>query len=108
MRLTTVAALDACSAIERLAMQLILRLTVFGVRSERGAGQADLFDAQVELPVPSSSMQRISGRGRPAQPQYLPRVSIVYEFDQAERAQFASLRPIGEETSETLEFTPAR
>ncbi|MBW7923568.1 MAG: hypothetical protein H3C59_02360 [Burkholderiaceae bacterium] len=48
-----VAALDARSAIERLELQLVtLRCAVFGIRSERIVGQADLFEQKVALPLP--------------------------------------------------------
>ncbi|MCZ7560093.1 MAG: transposase [Burkholderiaceae bacterium] len=110
-----VAALDARGAIERLELQLVtLRRTVFGVRSERIAGQADLFDEKVALPLPPENNLTITyerrhrGGGRPALPENLPRVRIEYELSEVERAQFARVQPIGEETSETLEFTPAR
>lgn len=110
-----VAAQDARSAIERLELQLVtLRRTVFGVRSERVAGQADLFEQKVALPLPPENHLTITyerrhrAGGRPALPADLPRVRIEYELTDAERAQFACVQPIGEETSETLEFTPAR
>jgi len=110
-----VAALDARSAIERLELQLVtLRRAVFGIRSERIVGQADLFEQKVALPLPPENHLTITyerrhrGGGRPALPVDLPRVRIEYELTEAERAQFACVQPIGEETSQTLEFTPAR
>jgi transposase len=110
-----IAAQDARSAIERLELQLVtLRRTVFGIRSERVTGQADLFEQKVALPLPAQNNITVSyerrrrAGGRPALPADLPRVRIEYELSQAERAQFARVQPIGEETSETLEFTPAR
>lgn len=91
-----VAALDARSAIERLELQLVaLRRTVFGVRSERIAGQADLFEQKVALPLPPENNLTITyerrhrGGGRPALPADLPRVRIEYELSEVERAQFA-------------------
>ena len=108
-----VAVQDAGEHIERLALQLVmLRRKVFGVRSEKSPGQVDLFDGTVALPIPMQSKERITyerkRRGRPSLPADLPRVRIEYELDAVERAQFVTVEPIGEETSETLEFTPAR
>lgn len=108
-----VAAADARSTIERLELQLVmLRRRVFGVRSEKLSGQADLFAEKVDLPVPPPAAQRIiyerHRRGRPALPAELPRVRIEYELDLAERSSFATVTPIGAQVSETLEYTPAR
>ncbi len=113
LRRASVAAQDASNHIERLELQLVvLRRAVFGVRSERIPGQGDLFDQMVALPVPPPARQRITYErnrcGRPALPADLPRVRIEYELDEVERSQFASVQPIGEEVSQTLEFTPAR
>ena len=113
MQRAQIAVLDASNTIERLELQLVmLRRTVFGVRSERVAGQADLFVERIALPVPPQALQRVTyerhRRGRPALPADLPRVRVEYELDAAERAQFDSVQPIGEEISQTLEFTPAR
>ena len=113
MRRAQVAAQDAASVIERLQLQLtVLRRQVFGVRSEQCPGQGDLFAGKVDLPVPPASRERITyerqRRGRPALPADLPRERIEYELDAAERAAFARVEPIGEEVSQTLEYTPAR
>jgi len=113
LRRASVAAQDASNHIERLELQLVmLRRAVFGVRSERIPGQGDLFDQMVALPVPPPARQRITYErnrcGRPALPADLPRVRIEYELDEVERSKFASVQPIGEEVSQTLEFTPAR
>ena len=113
MRRAQVAVRDASSMIERLELQLVmLRRAVFGVRSERIAGQSDLFDEKVALPVSPPAVQRVTyerhRRGRPALPADLPRVRVQYELDAAERSQFHRVQPIGEEVSQTLEFTPAR
>ena len=45
---------------------------------------------------------------RPALPADLPRTRVQYDLDEAEKALFARVLPIGEQVSETLEFTPAR
>lgn len=113
MRRAQVAAQDAASVIERLQLQLaVLRRQVFGVRSEQSPGQGELFSEQVDLPMPPACPQCITyerqRRGRPALPADLPRVRIEYTLDAAECAAFARVKPIGEEVSETLEYTPAR
>ena len=113
IRRAQVAAQDAASVIEQLQLQLaVLRRQVFGVRSEQSPGQGELFGEKVDLPVPPTSPQRITyerqRRGRPALPADLPRVRIEYELEAPERAPFASVQPIGEDLSQTLEYTPAR
>ena len=113
MRRANTAAADARHSIERLELQLVaLRRTVFGIRSERLAGQADLFVDTQSLPVPPEHKQRVSywrrRTGRPQLPADLPRSRIEYDLSCAEKAQFAHVTPIGEQVSQTLEFTPAK
>jgi hypothetical protein len=47
-------------------------------------------------------------RGRPALPKDLPRERVEYDLSEAEKAEFEELERIGEEVSETLEYTPAK
>ena len=113
MRRASIAAQEASHSIERLELQLVaLRRVVFGVRSERLAGQADLFALTSALPMPPTLKDRVTyernRRGRPALPADLPRTRVQYDLDEAEKALFARVLPIGEQVSETLEFTPAR
>jgi transposase len=84
----------------------------FGASSEQLTGQADLFVDTVTLPVPPSEpASPVAGhvrRGRPALPKDLPRERIEYDLTDAEKAQFDGLERIGEEVSETLDYTPAK
>jgi transposase len=105
--------LDLTTQLESLKQQfLALRRAHFGASSEQLAGQAELFAAPVSLPVPKEETRTITyeraRRGRPALPKDLPRVRVEYDLTQEERAQFASLERIGEETSETLDYIPAK
>lgn len=99
--------------LESLKQQILnLRRLHFGAKSERLAGQAELFDATAEIPVPPEDKIRITyerqRRGRPALPKNLPRERIDYDLSDQEKAQFDELQRIGEELSETLEYTPAK
>ena len=84
----------------------------FGASSEKLAGQAELFTEIVNLPSPPLDQVEVrykrARRGRPALPKHLPRERIEYDLSDAEKANFDALERIGEEVSETLEYTPAR
>lgn len=89
-----------------------LRRLHFGATSEKLSGQPDLFAQTQELPVPPKDLITVSyqrqRRGRPALPKDLPRVRVDYDLSVAEKAQFDTLERIGEDVSETLEYTPAK
>lgn len=98
---------------ESLHQQILnLRRMQFGAKSERLVGQAELFQEQVTLPVPPKLTETVTyereRRGRPALPKNLPRERVEYDLSEAEKAEFDSLQRIGEETSETLDYTPAK
>jgi transposase len=84
----------------------------FGVSSERLAGQAELFDAASDLPVPPEPARvPVTGhsrKGRPALPKDLPRTRIEYDLSDEQKAAFDTLERIGEERSETLHYEPSR
>lgn len=90
-----------------------LRRMHFGVSSERLAAQPDLFADKLNLPLPPAQPQTITyqrphSKGRPRLPRELPRERIEYDLSAEEKAQFERLTRIGEELSETLDFTPAK
>src|SRR3990170_8717747 len=91
---------------------LNLRRMHFGATSERLAAQAELFQEKVDVPVPPEEKIRVTyerqRRGRPALPKNLPRERVDYDLSEAEKAEFDSVERIGEEISETLEYTPAK
>ena len=84
----------------------------FGVSSEQLPGQAELFADIVALPVPPTPAETTVSshvrRGRPALPKDLPRERIEYDLTDLEKAEFDRLERIGEEVSETLDYTPAK
>ena len=84
----------------------------FGASSEQLPGQAELFVETVTVPVPPPAPgTTVAGhvrRGRPALPKDLPRERIEYDLTDAEKAEFDRLERIGEEVSETLDYTPAK
>ena len=99
--------------LDSLRQQLLnLRRLHFGATSEKLSGQPDLFPEKRELPVPPEDLITVSyqrqRRGRPALPKDLPRVRVDYDLSAAEKAEFDTLERIGEEVSETLEYTPAK
>jgi transposase len=99
--------------LESLYQQLQnLRRLHFGATSEKLAGQPDLFVQTEQLPVPPEDLITVSyqrqRKGRPALPKDLPRERVEYDLSAAEKAEFDALERIGEEVSETLEFTPAK
>lgn len=67
----------------------------------------------VELPVPPETRERVGEhhrrrRGRPAIDPSLPRVRVEHDLSEQEKAQFTRVQRIGEEVSETIEYTPAK
>lgn len=101
--------------LESLQQQFLnLRRLHFGAKSEQlNALQADLFADSVSLPVPPTvtetvSYERTACKGRPRLPKDLPRTRIDYELSESERAEFDKVERIGEEISETLDYTPAK
>ena len=99
--------------LESLHQQILnLRRLHFGATSERLAGQAELFAEMLSLPVPPQATQTITyeraRRGRPALPKDLPRTRVEYDLSAQEKAAFDAVEKIGEEVSETLDYTPAK
>ncbi|MEQ5841405.1 IS66 family transposase [Paraburkholderia acidicola] len=84
----------------------------FGVSSERLAGQAELFDAAAEIPVPPVAdavpVEGHTRKGRPALPKDLPRTRIEYDLSDEQKMAFDTVERIGEERSETLHYEPSR
>lgn len=90
-----------------------MRRAHFGATSERLSGQAELFAEAVALTVPpapetESIAYERRKLGRAALPKGLSRQRIEYDLTEAERAEFVRCEPIGEDLSETLEYTPAQ
>jgi transposase len=99
--------------LESLKQQFLnLRRMHFGATSEKFSGQAELFQEKVGVPVPPEENIRVTyerkRRGRPALPKNLPRERVDYDLSDAEKAEFDSVERIGEEVSETLEYTPPK
>ena len=99
--------------LESLHQQLQnLRRMHFGATSEKLSGQPELFEQTQELPVPPQDKITVTyerqRRGRPSLPKDLPRERVDYDLSDAEKAEFDALEKIGEEVSETLEYTPAK
>jgi transposase len=99
--------------LESLQQQILaLRRAHFGAKSERLGGQADLFCETVSVPLAPPATERVSyereRRGRPALPKDLPRRRIEYDLSEAEKREFERVVRIGEELSETLDYTPAK
>jgi transposase len=92
---------------------LNLRRLHFGATSEKLSGQAELFNETVSLPVPPPAdpvtvPEHQRRHGRPALPDDLPRERIEYDRSDAEKAEFDAIKRIGEEVSNTLEYTPPK
>ena len=99
--------------LESLKQQFLnLRRMHFGATSEKLSGQAELFVQTQALPVPPKDEITVTykrqRRGRPSLPKDLPRERVNYDLSEAEKAEFDSVERIGEEISETLEYTPAK
>lgn len=99
--------------LESLHQQILnLRRMQFGASSERLTGQAQLFSGTVSLPMPPPpetidvSYKRKKSNGRPSLPKDLPRRRVDYDLSEAEKAEFDALTRIGEEISETVDYTP--
>ena len=113
IRALATALAETNAQLESLKAQIAnLRRAQFGVSSEQLAGQAELFAEAVSLALPEAKTETISyeraKRGRPALPKDLPRVRVDYDLSEAEKAPFEALERIGEETSETLDYIPAK
>jgi transposase len=108
----TIASLTA--KIDTLHQQFLnLRRLHFGATSEKLAGQAELFTEKVVLPLPPEPEKLTvpaheRRKGRPALPDDLPRERREYDLSEAEKAQFDTVKQIGEEVSCSLEYTPPR
>lgn len=105
--------LELHTKIDLLQQQIqYLRHQRFGASSERISAQGELFGQVEELPLPPEEKQKISyernRHGRPSLPKDLPRQRIDYDLTLEEKSGYDQLRRIGEETSETLEYTPAK
>ncbi len=100
--------------LESLKQQFLnLRRMHFGATSERFCAQAELFTEKVDLPIPPepdklSVPAHQRRKGRPALPDDLPRERREYDLSEAEKAEFDSIKRIGEEISSSIEYTPAR
>ena len=99
--------------LESLHQQILnLRRMQFGASSERLAGQAQLFSGTVSLPLPPPPetedvhFKRKKSNGRPSLPKDLPRRRVDYDLSEAEKAEFDAVERIGEEVSETVDYTP--
>jgi transposase len=107
---------EAKFTIDRLTHQLmLLRRAQFGASSERFVGQAELFQEPVTIDVPTPQKTTVTyernARGRPALPKNLSRVRIDYALSEVERTCTccgAPMKRIGEETSEQLDYIPAK
>lgn len=98
-----------------LAAQLAqFKRQLFGPRGETLAAlQPELWHEVVQIPVPPEAFDEVKGHrrrrsGRPAIDEKLPRRRVEHDLSEADKAQFARVVCIGEELSETLEYTPAR
>ena len=98
-----------------LAAQLAeFKRRVFGGRSEALAAlQPELWQGTVEIPVPPVQTGEVKGhrrrrQGRPAIDPNLPRRRVEHDLSDEDKAGFARVVRIGEELSETLEYTPAK
>ncbi|MCC7547400.1 MAG: IS66 family transposase [Burkholderiales bacterium] len=89
-----------------------LRRLHFGAKSEKLTGQPELFGEVLDLPTPPVEQIEVkykrARRGRPALPEHLPRERIEYDLTDEQKAAFDSVERIGEEVSQTLEYTPAK
>ena len=102
--------------LESLTQQVLeLRRRTFGASSEQLARQPDLFAERVTLPLPPVRTETVTyerrERGRPRLPKDLPRERIEYTLCESEcvcGSCARSLKRIGEEISEQLDFVPAR
>jgi transposase len=101
------------SILDSLHQQLQnLRRLHFGATSEKLSGQPELFEQTQELPVPPQDKITVTyqrpRRGRPCLPKDLPRERVDYDLSETEKAAFDAVERIGEDVSETLEYTPSK
>lgn len=106
---------QADAQLEVLRHQLAeLRGRLFGPRSEViHPGQAELWCDKIALPVPPEVHEQVSShkrrrKGRPAIDASVPRRRVEYDLSEDDKARFERVQRIGEEISETLEYTPAK
>ena len=94
-----------------------LRQRHFGASSERSPDQITLFDDDPEAetaaePEPATPVRSHTRRSRgPRINADLPRVDVIHDLDPADRfcgEHGCELTPMGEETSEQVEFIPAK
>ena len=93
----------------------LLRQKQFGASSEKSPDQIPLFDEDPEAEeAPSEATPVRSHARRPRRPRIaadLPREDIIHDLDPSERIcaeHGCELDPMGEETSEQVEFIPAK
>lgn len=98
-----------------LAAQLAeFKRRVFGARSEALAVlQPELWQDIVQIPVPPEQLDEVKShrrrrQGRAAIDESLPRRRVEHDLSDTDKAAFTRVVRIGEEISETLEYTPAR
>lgn len=98
-----------------LAAQLAdFKRRVFGARGEALCMlQPELWHEAVQIPVPPEAVDEVKGHrrrrgGRPAIDANLPRRRVEHDLSDEDKAQFKRVVCIGEEISETLEYTPAK
>lgn len=99
--------------VELLKYQLAQHVRArFGASSEQLMRQGELFAETVSVTVPPEAPDtKVAAhvrRGRTALPKDLPRQRIEYDLSDAEKAQFDHVTRMGEDVSETLDYTPAR
>lgn len=106
---------QASDQMASLAAQLAeFKRKVFGPRGEAlSMLQPELWQETVHIPVPPEALDEIKGHrrrrgGRPAIDPDLPRRRVEHDLSEEDKAQFTRVVCIGEELSETLEYTPAK
>lgn len=118
--------LQAAAALQALRQQADARMAslaaqlaefkrrVFGPRSEAlDMLQPELWHEAVQIPVPPESFDEVKGHrrrrgGRPGLDADLPRRRVEHDLSAEDKASFTRVVCIGEELSETLEYTPAK
>lgn len=106
---------QASDQMASLAAQLAeFKRKVFGPRGEAlSMLQPELWQDTAHIPVPPEALDEIKGHrrrrgGRPAIDPDLPRRRVEHDLSEKDKAQFTRVVCIGEELSETLEYTPAK
>ena len=100
------------ATVEAMHLQILkLYHAQFGASSERLSAQSELFAEILNVRLSHVVKQKVfyehHRKGRPALPKDLPRQRIEHHLDAQQVAQFGSVKPIGEELSETLQYIPA-